>query len=136
MAGIAISAVEAAKRVTLLAATNDDPVIAPSHVSEIVAQFATIDTDGNAPTDDDWTPTYDVYAAVATAWRVKAGNAAMRYTFQAGDQRESESDLHKHCMAMADYYDRYRAQSVTIRGQVGRYDDAETVGVYIPEELL
>lgn len=130
MAGVARSAEDAAAFVTLFAAAAEDPVLSVTEVATIVAEFTVIDADGNAPVDDDWESTYDLMGATASAWRVKAGKAASRYTFQTGAMRESESDLKTHCDQMAATYERYGNHSILVAGQVGKHFD-ETAAINI-----
>lgn len=133
MPGMAMSAADAKAQVELFTSASEDPVLSSGDLDTLVANAKTIDAEGRAPTDADWVETYDVYAAVAAGWRVKAGKAAGRYTFQTGQMRENESDLHKHCLAMAEYYGRFVMGTSVVRGQVGRYEDeADEIGVDIP----
>jgi hypothetical protein len=50
----------------------------------IADQYAKIkDADGNAPTASGYTDTYDLYVAAAEAWRMKAGQFAEDFDFEA-----------------------------------------------------
>lgn len=47
---------------------------------------------------------YDVYAAAAEVWRMKAASVADRFDFQADGANFKASQLLEHCQKMADYY--------------------------------
>jgi Asp-tRNA(Asn)/Glu-tRNA(Gln) amidotransferase A subunit family amidase len=50
----------------------------------IVEGFPLDDVDGNAPSDADWTPTYDMHRAAASIWDAKAAAEADSYDFSQG----------------------------------------------------
>lgn len=47
-----------------------------------------------------WTPTYDLNAAAAAGWRIKAGRLAGRYDFQTDGQTFRRAQLLAHCRLM------------------------------------
>lgn len=47
---------------------------------------------------------YDLNAAAADVWRMKAANVAKYYDFSTDNHSMSRSQMHKHYLEMADYY--------------------------------
>lgn len=64
---------------------------------------------------DAWTPTFDLNAAAAAAWRLKAGKAAGRITFSTDGQRFERAQVHAHCMQMAASYARRTGSTIVTR---------------------
>lgn len=61
-------------------------------------------TEGSVRWEDigaDWAPTFDIDAAAAAGWRVKASKAAGRFDFTEDGQSFSRSQVVAHCNAMA-----------------------------------
>jgi hypothetical protein len=52
------------------------PAIADADVDELLMQFSLTDAAGLAPAHEEWTPTYDLNAAAAHGWLIKAGKAS------------------------------------------------------------
>ena len=64
------------------------------------------DADGNAPTDADWTPTYDLNRTAALIWDEKAAKEADSYDFSqgsAGNATYKRSQLYTQAKGMARY---------------------------------
>ena len=53
--------------------------------------------------------TFDLFAAAADVWRVKAGAYAKYYDFSTDNHSMSRSQWHNQCLAMAKYYDGQKA---------------------------
>lgn len=51
-----------------------------------------------------WAPTFDLNAAAAEGWRIKAGKAAGGFDFAEDGQSFSRSQIVAHCRAMADTF--------------------------------
>ncbi len=54
--------------------------------------------------NDDWVPTYDLYAAAADVWEEKAAGLAEDYDFEADGGRYTRSQAYKHYMRMAAHH--------------------------------
>lgn len=59
-----------------LTAWNTEPTLAEDELDELLAAAALEDANGFAPLHEEWTPTYDLNAAAASGWLVKAGRAS------------------------------------------------------------
>ena len=59
-----------------LTAWEADPALTEDELESALAAFALEDAAGLAPLHEEWTPTYDLYAAASQAWLLKAAKAA------------------------------------------------------------
>ena len=59
-----------------MTAWDTAPALAEAELDELLVQTSLADTDGLAPDDVDWSPTYDINAAAAAGWLIKAGRAS------------------------------------------------------------
>lgn len=59
-----------------MAAWETDPALTEDELEELLAAASIEDKDGFSPPDEEWTPTYDLNSAAATAWLIKAGKAS------------------------------------------------------------
>lgn len=92
------------------------PVLSNEDLGILLDRCAIIDADGLPPSDTDWSPTYDVNAASARAWRVKAGRVAGDFNFSADGASYSKADVLANCLEMEG---RYAAMSNGILRTVG-----------------
>ena len=83
------------------AAADEFPEITDAAVEQIVHRCARMDSHGRLPTDPDWDETYDVYAATATVFEVKAAKVANRFDFATDGQQLNRSQMVAHFTAMA-----------------------------------
>lgn len=70
-----------------------------------------------------WTPTYNLKAAAAEGWRLKAGKVASHYAISADGASAQRQQMYEHCLRMAEQFSRGGLSSVllTTRGsQYGR----------------
>jgi hypothetical protein len=82
-------------------AADEFPEISQAAVEQIVHRCARMDHEGRLPTDPSWDETYDVYAATATVFEVKAARVANRFDFSTDGQQLNRSQMAAHFMAMA-----------------------------------
>jgi hypothetical protein len=59
-----------------LTAWDTDPALTEAELNELLADASLEDKEGRAPLHLEWTPTYDLNAAAATGWLIKAGRAS------------------------------------------------------------
>lgn len=62
------------------------------------------DSDGNTPTASGYTDTYDLYVAAAEAWRMKAGQFAEDFDFEAEGASFSRSQKYTNALKQASRY--------------------------------
>lgn len=85
-------------------AATSRPVLSPEAVGALLDSYASQDGSGRAPTNDDWDPTYDLNAAAAEGWRMKAGKVAGDFNFSADNASYSKADVLAHCLEMQTKY--------------------------------
>jgi hypothetical protein len=81
--------------------SGEFPDVSQAAVEQIVHRCARVDGEGRLPTDPSWDDTYDVYAATATVFEVKAARVANRFDFSTDGQQLNRSQMAAHFMAMA-----------------------------------
>lgn len=113
---------------------QSDPALTEDELTAVLAGSRTVDADGLAPSDEDYTATYDrqgVYRAAAEAWDVKAGRLAMRVstTTEAGLKRERQQ-AREACEALARAYRNRLLGSVRVAPLYG--DAALVAGSVVP----
>ena len=99
------------KRVT---AWSTDPTLSEDDLDAALAAAAKADADGLAPSDGGWKPTYDLNAAAAAAWLVKAGRASPLTEIDPPGSGIVTSKVFDNCRAMARIYAAKRNISLTI----------------------
>lgn len=128
---------ETIDRVTLLGAVGSRPVLDPTKVATIVDAHRIIDANGVAPGLDGWAETYDVNAAVAEVYRVKAGLVSGDFNFAADDAQFSKGDVLANLLEMEAFYSA-RAGSGSGQGSsgLGTIQVTGTNGPYDPLDRI
>jgi hypothetical protein len=99
-----ISAADAVARVKLQSSFDTFPEVDGAVVEAIVVESARPDAEGHVAGDEDWTPTYDLNAATAAVFELKAATAANRYDTSTDGQALSRSQLVAQLRMMAKLY--------------------------------
>ena len=98
--------IEATARLTEMCAADYDPTLSAADLTRLLAMAARPDEYDLAPTDDGWTPTYDLSYAATEGWRWKAGRVAERVGFNLDGGTVHRQHLFTHCMEMSKFYSR------------------------------
>lgn len=85
-------------------AATSRPVLSPETLGRVLDMWPTLDTDGRLADDADWVPTWDLNAAAAEGWRMKAAIVAGDFTFSADGASYSKADVMAHCLEMETKY--------------------------------
>lgn len=72
---------EARRRVERLCCADREPTLDPSDVDDLLAAARRPDRDGVLPGADGWVGTWDLNAAAAEGWALKAGRAAADFDY-------------------------------------------------------
>lgn len=80
------------------------PALTDPELDAILAAYALRDTDGRAPVDDGWSPTYAMNAAAAEGWRQKAARVAADFNFSADGASFSKGEVLARCLEMEAHY--------------------------------
>lgn len=111
-------------RVNLLGDPGSAPVVTPEEVGKIVDAAAIADASGLAPSDPDWVPTYDTYAAIAEVWGLKAARVAGNFNFSADGASYNKADVLANCLTMEAKY------AAKARGSLGTISVVPTNGPF------
>ena len=95
---------DAERRLRRMVQPDAPPTLTDDEVKELLEEAKRTDRFDVWPTQDGWEPTWDLPAAAAEAWMVKAGKAAADVSFDADGSRIDASDVHEHCRRMASHY--------------------------------
>jgi len=96
----------------LLTAWETEPEITEAHLNAALTDAALNDTLGRQPSDLDWVPTYDLNAAAAKVWLIKAARAAA--TVDSPSSGEVTAKVFDNCRAMARIYAAKRCCTVSV----------------------
>jgi hypothetical protein len=95
-----------------LTAHDIAPVLSDEDLETVLASAALVDAAGLDPLNEEWTPSYDLYAAAASAWLVKAGRAAAETEVETG---VIASKVFDNCRRMARLYAAKRRTTILVR---------------------
>ena len=98
-----------------MAAWDAEPTLSEDDLDAVLGQAAKADSDGLAPDDEDWVPTYDLNAAAAAAWLVKAARASPLTELDPPESGIVTSKVFDNCRAMARIYSAKRNVNVLLR---------------------
>ena len=98
-----------------MTAWDTSPALTEGELDELLAGSSMSDRTGLAPTDEDWTPSYDLNAAAAAGWLIKAGRASATVEVDPPGSGIVTSKVFDNCRAMARIYRARRMLSVTMK---------------------
>ncbi|MEJ7847478.1 MAG: hypothetical protein WKF92_05250 [Pyrinomonadaceae bacterium] len=104
--------IEKLKKMT---AWDTEPALTLTELEEILSQSSLADLEGLAPESEDWTPTYSMNAAAASAWLIKAGRASSLTEIDPPGSGIVTSKVFDNCSAMARLYTTKRNATVLMR---------------------
>lgn len=96
-----------------LTAWDVEPTLTEPELEDILATAALEDAAGLAPLNEEWSPTYDLNAAVANAWLIKAARSAA--TVDEPTAGTVTSKIFDNCRAMARIYAGKRGITVSVQ---------------------
>lgn len=85
-------------------AATSRPTLEAATVGALLDAYPMEDSEGRRPTDDGWVGTWDLNAAAAEGWRMKAGKVAGDFNFSADGASYSKADVLAHCLEMETKY--------------------------------
>lgn len=97
-----------------LAAWDTEPELTETEVEELLDTAAVADEEGNSPSNDDWTPTYDLNKAAADAWLIKAGRASALTEIDPPGSGIVTSKVFENCIAMSRSFAARRSATLPI----------------------
>ena len=99
-------------KLKLMTAWDEEPALAEEELEDTLAAASLEDTNGLSPLHEEWTPTYDLNAAAAAAWLIKAARAAG--SVDEPTEGQVTSKVFDNCRAMARIYTAKRKFTVTV----------------------
>lgn len=117
---------DAVARVKLLGATAAKPAVSDGTVGLAVDAYGLVDAAGVPPNLIGWSPTYDVNAAVAEVYRIKAGLVSSDFNFTADDASFSKGDVLANLLSMEA---KYAAMAVTANNGMTTGNSSGTIQV-------
>ena len=96
-----------------LTAWDVAPILTEPELEDILAAAALEDINGLAPLHEEWSPTYDLHAAVAQAWLIKAARSAA--TTDEPTAGAVTSKIFDNCRSMARIYAGKRGITVSFQ---------------------
>ncbi len=101
------------EQIKQLTAWDVEPTLTEPELEDILATAALEDAAGLAPLNEEWSPTYDLNAAVAQAWLIKAARAVA--TVDEPTAGTVTSKIFDNCRAMARIYAGKRGITVSVQ---------------------
>jgi hypothetical protein len=95
-----------------MVASSSEPALTDGEIDELLIEAGVEDPAGRPPPDEDWSPTYDLNAAAAQGWLIKAARAAA--TVDEPTAGVVTSRIFENCRAMARLYSSRRKSSVVL----------------------
>lgn len=105
---------EPIEKLKLLTAWNLEPVLSADELNESLWAYATADANGFAPISEAWTPTYNLNAAAAHVWLIKAARAAATVEVEAGSGIVT-SKVFENCRSMAKTFAAKGTATISVR---------------------
>lgn len=92
------------------------PTLADAEIDDLLIQFGLVDANGFEPLNEEWTPTYDLNAAAAAGWLIKAGRASELVEVDPPGSGIVTSKVFDNCREMARFYAAKKRISISIAG--------------------
>lgn len=112
-----------------MVAAQTEPQLDVEALDRLLRRARRPDSGCRPPSDPNWTPTFDLNAAAAEGWEMKAGLTAGLYNFAASGQRFDESQIHAQCLKMAELYSRGGGSVLVRAGALQDFADATVEGL-------
>ena len=106
-------------RLRLMVAATSRPTLTDDDLDVVLDSARIRDSAGLWPTETGWDESWDLNAAAAEGWRIKAGQVAGDYTFTADDASYSRGDVLASMERMVSMYAAKVVGSTSIKSQVG-----------------
>ncbi len=118
--GILYTEEEARTKIELLTMAASDPKLTSADVDQLVEFAKREDGQRLPPSDENWTPTWQLNASIALGWEMKAAKVSAAVDVQSGRQKISRNQMFANLMAMADRWRRRSAESIRLPSPMGR----------------
>ena len=106
---------EALARLERMVASTVDPVLSAGEMADLLEMAKVEDSEGRAPSDVAWVPTFNLIGAAAEGWRWKAGKSVPRFGVTLDGETLNRHQIHAHCHKQAEAYARLNVGSFGVR---------------------
>lgn len=101
-------------KLKLMTAWDTEPTLSETELGELLAAESLSDAAGLSPEDESWVPTYDLNAAAAAGWLIKAGKASAMVEVDPPGSGIYTSQVFANCMQMRRRYETRRNSTVRL----------------------
>lgn len=101
-------------KLKMMTAWDTEPTLTATELDDLLAAAARSDDAGLSPDDVGWEPTYDLNAAAADGWLIKAGKASATVEVDPPGSGIYTSQVFENCRMMARSYAAKRCSSVRL----------------------
>lgn len=98
---------------------NSIPILTSDEVDRLFNYAKRADPDGLLPSEAGWTPSWNLHAAAARGWIMKAGKVAGLFPFSTDGQSYQRDQMHRMCIETAREYRRGSIHSVKVVSGLG-----------------
>lgn len=101
-------------KLKMMTAWDTEPTLTATELDDLLTAAARYDDAGLSPDDVGWEPTYDLNAAAAQGWLIKAGKASATLEVDPPGSGIYTSQVFENCRRMARIYEAKRTSSVRL----------------------
>lgn len=95
---------EARARLEAMVAASSEPTLSDAEVDDLVDLAKRADSEGRAPSDVAWVPTWDLNSAASEGWQRKAGKVVANFRFSSDGQSFDRHQVFEMCERRAADY--------------------------------
>ncbi len=92
------------EKLKLMSAWDAEPSVSEDDLEAVLEGFVLPDINGAPPDEEEWIPTFDLTAAAAEVWLIKAAKAAALTEIDPPGSGIVTSKVFDNCVLMARYY--------------------------------
>lgn len=105
---------EARALLKLMTSASTEPKLTDDEINLILSTAKLSDTEGRAPSDAEWEPTWDLNRAAARGWDIKAGRASDHHAVTINGRVFSAQQVYEHCEEQARKYRKRIAGTIAV----------------------
>lgn len=120
--------------ITLHLQPSVDPILTAAEMTAIIALASVADSEDRAPDDEEWEETYDIPAAIAQGWEIKAAKVVGAYQFKDTGLELHREQVHAQCLKQAALW-RSRSGGSAGSSTIRVTSDAVETGIEELEEI-
>jgi hypothetical protein len=103
------------------------PILTDNEVDRLLNYAKRADVNGYLPSETEWEPTWNLAAAAARGWIIKAGKVAGLFPFSTDGQSYQRDQMHRMCIETANEWRRGAIHSIRAQTGLGFLPDATDI---------